>query len=52
MATTRIIPMHQNKGKTIRQCLSDRLDYGKNPDKTQDGQLISEIGRASCRERV
>ena len=41
MATTRIIPMHQNKGKTIRQCLSDRLDYGKNPDKTQDGQLIS-----------
>ena len=41
MATTRIIPMHQNKGKTIRQCLSDRLDYGKNPDKTQEGQLIS-----------
>lgn len=41
MATTRIIPMHQNKGKTIRQCLSDRLDYGKNPDKTHDGQLIS-----------
>ena len=41
MATTRIIPMHQNKGKTIRQCLSYRLDYGKNPDKTQEGQLIS-----------
>ena len=33
--------MHQNKGKTIRQCLSDRLDHGKNPDKTQEGQLIS-----------
>lgn len=33
--------MHQNKGKTIRQCLSYRLDYGKNPDKTQEGQLIS-----------
>ena len=41
MATTRIIPMHQSKGKTIKQCLSDRLDYGKNPDKTDSGELIT-----------
>lgn len=41
MATTRIIPMHLNKGKTIRQCLSDRLDYGKNPEKTENGTLIT-----------
>lgn len=41
MATTRIIPMHQSKGKTIKQCLSGRLDYGKNPDKTDSGELIS-----------
>lgn len=41
MATTRIIPMHQNKGKTIKQCLSGRLDYGKNPDKTDSGELVS-----------
>lgn len=41
MATTRIIPMHLNKGKTIKQCLSDRLGYGKNPDKTENGELIS-----------
>jgi len=41
VATTRIIPMHLNKGKTIKQCLSDRLDYGKNPDKTEAGELIS-----------
>jgi len=33
--------MHLNKGKTIRQCLADRLDYGKNPGKTEDGELIS-----------
>lgn len=33
--------MHLNKGKTIRQCLSDRLDYGKNPDKTENGELVS-----------
>lgn len=27
MATTRIISMHINKGKTIAQCLTDRTDY-------------------------
>ena len=41
MATTRIIPMHLNRGKTLKQCLSDRLDYGKNPDKTENGEFIS-----------
>ena len=32
MATTRIIPMHINKGKTIAQCMKARLDYVKNPE--------------------
>ncbi len=41
MATTRIIPMHINKGKTLGQCLSDRTDYAKNPEKTDNGQLVS-----------
>ena len=41
MATTRIIPMHQNAGKTLAQCLSDRTDYAKNPEKTDDGRLVS-----------
>ncbi len=41
MATTRIIPMHLNKGNSIKQCLSERLDYGENPEKTQNGQLIT-----------
>ena len=41
MATTRLIPMHQNKGKTVSQCLTDRTEYAKNPDKTEDGHLIS-----------
>ena len=35
MATTRIIPMHLNKGKTPAQCLADRTEYGMNPDKTE-----------------
>ena len=38
MATTRIIPMHINAGKTLAQCLSDRTDYAKNPDKTDAGK--------------
>ena len=41
MATTRIIPMHLNKGKTPAQCLADRTEYGMNPDKTEGGELIS-----------
>lgn len=41
MATTRIISMHVNKGKTIAQCLTDRTDYARNPDKTDRGELIS-----------
>jgi len=33
--------MHINKGKSVAQCLTDRTDYAKNPDKTADGELIS-----------
>ena len=44
MATTRIIPMHLNKGKTLAQCLADRTEYGMNPDKTEGGALISSGG--------
>lgn len=33
--------MHQNKGKSIAACLSDRTDYAKNPDKTNEGEYLS-----------
>lgn len=33
--------MHINKGKTLAQCLADRTNYAKNPEKTNDGELIS-----------
>ncbi|AMJ41448.1 relaxase/mobilization nuclease domain-containing protein [Anaerotignum propionicum] len=33
--------MHINKGKTLTQCLADRTDYAKNPDKTNSGELVS-----------
>ena len=41
IATTRIIPMHINKGKTIMQCLKARIDYAQSPEKSDDGRLIS-----------
>lgn len=41
MAATRIISMHVNRGKTVAQCLTDRTDYAKNPEKTNGGELIS-----------
>ena len=41
MAATRIIPLHLNKGKTLAQCLGDRTDYAKNPEKTDKGNHIS-----------
>lgn len=33
--------MHTTKGKTTAQCLSERIDYGTNPEKTQNSELIS-----------
>ncbi len=41
MAATRIIPMHHNKGKTVAQCLKDRIDYAENGEKTEQGEFIS-----------
>lgn len=41
MATTNLMPMHMNKGKTLLQSLGARTGYVMNPDKTDDGLLIS-----------
>lgn len=41
MAATRLIALHVNKGKTVAQCLSERLDYSQNPIKTEEGELIT-----------
>ena len=40
MATTRIIPLHAGKGRTVGKAISDIIDYVKNPDKTDHGRLI------------
>ena len=41
MATTRLLPKHTGTGKTILASICDSLEYGKNPNKTRDGKLIS-----------
>ncbi|GHU79336.1 hypothetical protein FACS1894191_1900 [Clostridia bacterium] len=44
MATTRIIPRHVSEGKTILASIRDSLDYGKNPNKTRNGDLVTAYG--------
>jgi len=41
MAATKLISMHQAKGKSPVQSLKDRINYSENPDKTEEGQYIS-----------
>lgn len=41
MAATRLIALHINKGKTVAQCLADRIDYSQNEQKTDNGKYIS-----------
>ena len=41
MAATRLIALHKNKGKSVAACLKSRTDYVKNPDKTEQGELVS-----------
>ena len=42
MATTRIISMHVNQGKTIADCLTDRIDYQRCYVPTQTARAISQ----------
>ena len=41
MAATRLIPMRKNKGKSIGACLHNHTSYIQNPDKTEQGELVS-----------
>ena len=41
MAATRLIALHRNKKRSVRQCLADRMDYALNPDKTESGTFLS-----------
>ena len=41
MAATRLIPMRKNKGKSIGACLHNHTSYIQNPNKTEQGELVS-----------
>ena len=41
MATTRIMPLHVGKGRTESRAISDIIDYVANPQKTDNGKLIT-----------
>ena len=49
MATTRIMPLHAGKGRTVGKAISDIIDYVKNPEKTNHGRLITSY---QCDSRV
>ncbi len=41
MATTRLMPLHTGKGRTVGQAISDIIGYTKNPQKTDGDRLIT-----------
>ena len=49
MATTRIMPLHTGKDRTESQAVSDIIDYVSNPQKTDDGRLVTGF---ACDSRV
>ena len=49
MATTRIIPLHTGKGRTVGKAISDIIGYVKNPEKTDHGRLITSY---QCDSRI
>ena len=41
MATTRLIPLHSGKGRTVAEALGRAMDYVENPEKTNSGNLVT-----------
>ena len=53
MAATRLIALHMNKGRTLAQCLEDRIGYSMNIEKTDKGRYVSSYAcdpRTCCEE--
>ena len=49
MATTRIMPLHVGKGRTVGRAISTIIDYVENPAKTDGGQMITSF---TCNGRL
>ena len=41
MATTRLMPLHAGKGRTVAEALGRTTDYVKNSEKTDGGELVT-----------
>ncbi len=41
MATTRLMPLHIGKGRTVSTAIADIIDYAANPQKTGNGKYIT-----------
>ena len=41
MSTTRLMPLHTGKGRSIGAAIRDIIDYVENPEKTEHGQLVT-----------
>lgn len=41
MATTRLMPLHVGKGRTAGTAIAAIIDYVENPEKTDNGKLIT-----------
>ena len=41
IATTRLMPLHTGKGRSVAEALGRTTDYVKNPEKTNNGDLVS-----------
>ena len=41
MATSRLMALHIGKERTVSHAISDIIDYVENPQKTDNGRLIS-----------
>lgn len=52
MAATRLIAMHKNKGKTVGQCLSARLDYARDEEKTEERDREKDGHKDDSAEKV
>lgn len=49
MATTRIMPLHTGKGRTIGTAIADIIDYVDDPSKTDEGRLVTSW---QCNSRI
>ena len=43
------MPLHVGKGRTMKKAISDIIDYVENPQKTDNGRLISSF---QCDSRI